>query len=123
MKIILFAVLVPLLVACTKFDTAKPTVSIVRTGQNDEDVRAIVDCTNLPLKKVLFYGVQLDTIVNAPINSFGEDGLPGPSSFQKVFFAASNDVILTPGRQYYITAFVALKSGELVLSEPLEFTY
>jgi hypothetical protein len=123
MKIILFAFLVPLLVACTKFDTSKPTVSIVRTGQNDEDVQAIVDCSNLPLKKVLFYGVQLDTIVNAPINSLGEDGLPGPSSFQKVFFAASTNIILTPGRQYYITAFVALKSGELVLSEPFEFTY
>ena len=123
MKIIILAVLVPLLVACTKYETSKPTVSIVRTGQNDEDVQAIVDCSNLPLKKVLFYGVQLDTIVNAPINSFGEDGLPGPSSFQKVFFAASTNIVLTPGRQYYITAFVALKSGELVLSEPFEFTY
>lgn len=123
MKIILFAVLVPLLAACTKFGTSKPIVTMIRTGQNDEDVCAIVDCTNLPLKKVLFYGVQLDTVVNAPINSFGEDGLPGPSSFQEVFFAASTNIILTPGRKYYLTAFVALKSGELVLSDPFEFTY
>lgn len=123
MKIFLFALLVPLLVACTKFGTSKPTVTMVRTGQNDEDVQAIVDCSNLPLKKVLFYGVQLDTIVNAPINSFGADGLPGPSSFQEVFFAASTNIILTPGRKYYITAFVALKSGELILSDPFEFTY
>ena len=123
MKIILFAILVHFLFACTKFDTIKPTLSIERTGQNDEDVRAIVNYSNLPLEKVLYYGVQLDTISNASIYNIANVGSPCPPSYSKVFFAASTNVILTPGRQYYLTAFAAMKSGELVLSEPFEFTY
>jgi hypothetical protein len=112
-----------LLFACTKFDTTKPTVSMVRTGANDADLKVTVDYTTLPLGKVLFYGVQLDTIPNAPVSTLAEVGLPCPKFYSKMFFAASTNIILTPGRQYYITAFAALKSGELVLSEPFEFTY
>lgn len=123
MKNILFAVLVPLLFACTKFETTKPSISMVRTGANDADLKVTVDYTSLPLGKVLFYGVQLDTIPNAPVGTLAEVGLPCPKFYSKMFFAASANIVLTPGRQYYLTAFAALKSGELVLSEPFEFTY
>lgn len=121
MKILLLAILVPILFACTKFETLKPTVSMTRSGLNNEFVNATGNFSQLPRENVLYYGVKLDSVANAPLNSYAEVGLPCPPTSTNIYGGTLSFMI--PGKTYYLRSFAAFKTGELLISEPLEFVF
>ena len=122
MKIFLLSLLVTLTFACTKFETAKPTISMTRSGLNNEFVNATGNFSELPREKVLYYGVRLDSIANAPLsNAYAQVGLPCPTSYTNIFGGTLS--FMVPGHTYYLRSFAALNTGELLISEPLEFIF
>lgn len=121
MKTFLLPILVPFIVACTKLETTKPSISMSRSGVNNELVTATGNLGQLPPEKVLYYGVQFDSVANTKIEAAAKVGLPGPVSFSYTYDGSSG--LMSPGHTYYFRSFVGLKTGELLVSEPLEFIY
>jgi hypothetical protein len=122
MKLLLLSLLASLLFACTKFETTKPTISMTRSGLNNEFVNATGNFSELPREKVLYYGVRLDSIANAPLsNAYAQVGLPCPTSYTNIFGGTLS--FMVPGQTYYLRSFAALKTGELLISEQLEFIF
>ncbi|MFM6947007.1 MAG: hypothetical protein ACKOWW_07690 [Flavobacteriales bacterium] len=109
------------LFACTKFETAKPTISMTRTGLSNEDVKATANYGSLSRQNVLFYGIQLDTLPNNPIDAYAYEGLPCPLTKTSIYDGSSG--FFVPGNTYYLRSFAALKTGEMLVSERFEFVY
>jgi hypothetical protein len=121
MKYFFLVSLLSSLFACTKFETAKPTISMTRSGLNNENVNATANYGSLPRQNVLFYGIQLDSVSNKPIDAYANDGLPCPLTKTSIYGGTLS--IFLPGHTYYLRSFAAMKTGELLVSEPLEFVF
>ena len=121
MKYFFLVSLLSWLFACTKFETAKPTISMTRSGLNNEYVNVTANYGSLPRQNVLFYGIQLDSVPNKPIDAYAYDGLPCPLIKTSIYDGSSG--LFVAGHTYFLRSFAAMKTGELLVSEPMEFVF